>query len=87
MVVDEKGVFVPHADPELSFLVSGAGRLIGLENGDPLDATNYKIESRRAFRGMALAVIQAGDSAGRIQVSVTSKGLEPANITVDAVEG
>ena len=84
IVVDDHGVFVPHANPELSFEVTGAGTLIGLENGDPIDTTNYKSSSRKAFNGMALAVVQARDSAGTIHVTVTGKGLTSASIEVKA---
>ena len=79
-IVDAQGRFVPRANPELTFAVAGAGALIGLENGDPIDTTNYKLNSRKAFNGMALAVVQAAKVSGPISVTVTAEGLASATI-------
>jgi len=78
-VVDERGRFVPHADNDVVFKVEGPARVIGLENGDPLDTTNYKLNHRRVFNGMALAIIQADADRGAITVSAHSKGLGSAS--------
>jgi beta-galactosidase len=67
-VVDAEGRPVPHASPDIAFAVEGPARLIGLENGDPLDTTNYKLDHRRAFHGMMLAVVQADAAAGTVTV-------------------
>ncbi len=82
-VVDDRGVLVPAAIPELAFEVTGAGALIGLENGDPIDTANYKSSRRKAFHGMALAVVQAAEHAGAIHVRVAAEGLSPASIRVE----
>jgi beta-galactosidase len=79
-IVDAQGRFVPRANPELTFAVAGAGALIGLENGDPIDTTNYKLNSRKAFNGMALAVVQAAKVPGPVSVTVTAEGLASATI-------
>ena len=78
-VVDERGRFVPHADNDVVFEVRGPARLIGLENGDPLDTTNYKLSHRRVFKGMALAIVLAEDSPGAIAVLAYSKRLGSAS--------
>ena len=78
-VVDERGRFVPHADSDVTFEVRGPARLIGLENGDPLDTTNYKLTHRCVFRGMALAIVQADADRGAITVSASSRGLGSAS--------
>jgi beta-galactosidase len=78
-VVDERGRFVPHTDNEVTFQVHGPARLIGLENGDPLDTTNYKLNHRRVFHGMALAIVQADGGRGAITVSASSEGLGSAS--------
>ena len=62
-IVDGEGRLVPHADHDITFVVDGPARLIGLENGDPIDTTNYKLSHRKAFGGMLLAIVQAGDAA------------------------
>jgi len=78
-VVDERGRFVPHAGHDVVFEVKGPARLIGLENGDPLDTTNYKLSHRRVFNGMALAIVQADADRGAITVSASSRGLASAS--------
>ncbi len=83
-IVDSKGNFVPLAQHELEFEVSGVGHLIGLENGDPIDSTNYKINKRKAFNGMALAIIQVGSESGEIKVTVSGEGLERNEISIKA---
>lgn len=83
-VVDTQGRVVPHAGPDVTLGVCGPARLIGLENGDPLDATNYKLDHRRAFNGRMLAVVQAGDDPGIIKISAHADGLASATATVTA---
>ena len=82
-IIDANGTFTPLAQNELQFEVSGPGKLIGLENGDPIDTTNYKINKRKAFNGMALAVIQAGKESGVIKVCVSGEGLELCEIEIN----
>lgn len=77
-VVDAQGRFVPYAGPDVTVTVEGPARLIGLENGDPIDSTNYKLNHRKAFNGMLLAIVQAGDTEGAARVTVQSEGLASA---------
>ncbi len=81
-VIDQAGRFVPSANEKVCVAVEGPGRLVGLENGDPLDRTNYKADHRSTFHGMLLAVIQAGEDPGTITVSAQAEGLEPARCQV-----
>ncbi len=81
-VVDAQGRVVPVADDEITFVVSGAGRLIGVGNGDPSDHTPDKGTVRRVFNGLAVAIVQAGKKAGDLRVVATSPGLAPATTVV-----
>ena len=81
-IVDAEGKFVPSANPDVSVTVEGHARLIGMENGDPIDSTNYKLNHRKAFNGMLLAIVQAGDQAGSVRVTANAEGLEPATATL-----
>jgi beta-galactosidase len=83
-VVDASGQPVPRVNPDIRVDVSGPGRLVGLENGDPLDTSNYKLNHRRAFHGRMLAVVQAGDQEGTIVVTARSDGLGEAACRVEA---
>ena len=74
------GNLAPGANPEIEVTVEGPGMLIGMENGDPIDGTNYKLDHRCAFHGMALAVVQSTGGAGTVTVVAKSEGLQPDRI-------
>jgi len=65
--------------------VTGAGRLVGLDNGDSTDYDPYKGVSRRLFSGKLMAIVAAGLEPGPVRVVVTSPGLEPAMLEIGAV--
>lgn len=76
------GNLVPNASNKLHVAVSGAGRLLGLDNGDPESKELYTSADRVAFAGMAFAIVQSARSAGEITITITSEGLERATLTV-----
>ncbi|MBD0378698.1 glycoside hydrolase family 2 TIM barrel-domain containing protein [Paenibacillus sedimenti] len=73
---DENGHTVENANNRVHVQVTGAGRLIGLDNGDSTDYDPYKGMSRRLFSGKAMAIIGAAMEPGKIKVEVSSTGLE-----------
>jgi beta-galactosidase len=83
-IQDANGAIVPSAENTVSFAVSGAGRLVGVDNGNPIDTASYKGTSRKAFSGKVLAIIQSTGSPGQITVTATSSGLTMASTTVSA---
>lgn len=82
---DEYGNVVENANNRVSVQVTGAGRLIGLDNGDSTDYDQYKGISRRLFSGKLMAIIGATSEPGKIQVNVSSKGLEGQVAEYDAL--
>jgi len=83
-VQDAQGRTVPITDNEVTFRVSGAGKLIGVGNGDPTDHASDKGTSRKAFSGFCMAVVQSSKTAGNITVEATSPGLASATLTIAA---
>jgi beta-galactosidase len=79
-VVDENGQVVPDADELIKITIDGAGTLIGLDNGNPMDHTSMKSNERKTFNGLALAVVQSGNRPGSIQVQASSATLKGASI-------
>jgi beta-galactosidase len=75
---------VPIADNEVTFRVSGEGKLIGVGNGDPTSHESDKGTSRKAFSGFCMAVVQSTKTAANITVEATSPGLAPASVTIAA---
>jgi beta-galactosidase len=83
-VHDANGRFAAIADNEVTFRVSGAGKLIGVGNGDPTDHESDKGTSRKAFSGLCMAIVQTTKTAGSITVEATSSGLAPSTVTISA---
>ena len=81
-VVDAQGRVVPVADNEVSFKVSGGAKLLGVSDGDPSSHESDKADKRRAFSGLAMAIVQAGKQAGEMRVEASSPGLESATAVV-----
>lgn len=82
---DKDGEFTANANDRVFVEVSGAGRLIGLDNGDSSDYEPYKGTSRRLFSGKLLAVIAAKTEPGEIRVRVTSPSVPESTLTLQAV--
>ncbi|BCN30506.1 glycoside hydrolase family 2 TIM barrel-domain containing protein [Anaeromicropila herbilytica] len=83
--VDEQDVFVANARSRMDVSVSGAGRLVGLDNGDSTDYDSYKGTSRKLFSGKLLAIIAAKLEPGDITVTISSKGFETVVETLKAL--
>lgn len=74
--VDVNGIPVGNARNLIRVEVSGAGRLVGLDNGDSTDYDSYKGNNRRLFSGKLLAMIESTLEPGEITVRAYSEGLE-----------
>jgi beta-galactosidase len=75
LLMDEKGVVVPDNDLQITFEVTGEGKLIGLDNGDLRSDEPFKGYQRITYFGKALAVVQASRNSGKITVRATADGL------------
>lgn len=84
-VVDDNKVPVENANNRVEVCVTGAARLIGLDNGDSTDYDQYKGTSRRLFGGKLLAVIAAKLEPGDIYVDISSPNLDPVKIKLTAL--
>lgn len=82
---DADGNYVANANNRIEIEVSGAGRLVGLDNGNSTDYDQYKGTSKRLFSGKLLAIIAAKFEAGDIKVRATSKGLKECELLLKAV--
>jgi beta-galactosidase len=84
-VVDGEGTTVPEARTRLTFEVSGEGRLLATDNGDPADHTPFGSAARAAFHGWGLGLVKAQE-AGTMRVTVRGEGME-ASVEVRVVGG
>lgn len=87
-VVDEKGGFKATATDEIAFSVQGPGEVVATDNGDPTDYVAFPSKQRKAFAGLALAIVKAKKgAAGQITVTADAKGLEVGQVVVNIVGG
>ncbi|GIO16785.1 hypothetical protein J19TS2_63400 [Cohnella xylanilytica] len=82
---DEKGNPVDNANNRVRVEVTGAGRLLGLDNGDSTDYDPYKGLSRRLFGGKLMAIVGAALEPGRVRIEVSSVGMENAVLELESV--
>lgn len=85
-VTDESGVPVGNARNRIKVEVSGAGRLVGLDNGDSTDYDSFKGDNKRLFSGKLLAMVETTLEAGDIVIRASSKGLQSAELCVKSVK-
>lgn len=82
-IVDKHGWVVPNADNLVRFTVQGQGTLDGTDNGNPVDTTPMKSQIRKAFNGLALAVVRSTRKAGTIRLTAVSRNLKSAVILIE----
>ena len=73
------------APPIAATPVSGAGRLLAVDNGNQNDTTPLRSPARQLNRGRALAVVQSlAHESGAIFVTVTAPGLPEARLKLQS---
>jgi beta-galactosidase len=85
-VQDAQGRVLPITDNVVKFYVAGAGKLIGVGNGDPTDHESDRGALRKAFSGYCMALVQSANAPGTLTVKAESPGLTPAIVTIAANE-
>ncbi len=75
---------VPQADQTVKFNVEGPAIIAGVDNGNQVSLEPFKSDTRKAFNGMCLLVVQAGKSPGPIKITATSENLESAVVTLES---
>jgi beta-galactosidase len=83
-VLDAEGRACPDADIPLTATLRGPGKLAGMANGDATDLESFQGPTVMADHGLALAVIRAGKTPGKIVVQVAGGGLPAAEVAIEA---
>lgn len=86
-VVDARGRPVPDADTLLRFTITGDAAVIGVGNGDPTSLEADHASERRAFHGLAQAIVRIGATPGVIGVHAHADGLTAGAIAMSARTG
>jgi beta-galactosidase len=89
-VLDKQGREVPTTNNLVQFSVVGDAKIIGVGNGDPSSHEADKCDNgscqRHLFNGKCQLILQSGKAAGRVVVTASSAGLQPASITVETIK-
>ncbi len=85
--LDKEGRLVPIADNKIGFNISGAGKLIGVGNGDPNCQESDKASKRSLFNGLAQVILQSTKRPGEIDIEAVKDGWEgpelmPAKLSI-----
>jgi beta-galactosidase len=86
-VRDSQGRLIPTASNYVQFSLTGAGKIIGIGNGDPScreadRPASPTSASRSAFSGQCMVFVQATKQAGTIELRATGEGLASAVVTL-----
>jgi beta-galactosidase len=85
-VQDRDGRTVPRANDQVRFSIDGPGRIVATDNGDPTSFESFGSPDRRAFNGLALAIVRATRGArGSIKVRASAQGLRSASTDIRVV--
>jgi beta-galactosidase len=83
-ILDKDGNVVPEADNLVNFKLNGNAFIASVDNGDPVNHDSFKVNYRKAFHGLALAIVQSKETPGVINFTATSNGLQSAALTIKA---
>jgi beta-galactosidase len=83
-IVDKDGNMVPDAETLVNFKITGAGSIAAVDNGDPVTHDPFIASYRKAFHGLALAIVRPAEKAGKISFTATADGLPAASIVLTA---
>ncbi|MGA2232851.1 MAG: glycoside hydrolase family 2 TIM barrel-domain containing protein [Tepidisphaeraceae bacterium] len=84
-VTDAKGVPVLAADNEITFTVTGAGKLAATDSADGNSQEPFQGNKRQAFGGTCLAFVKATAAGGPITITATADGLADGSANLEAV--
>lgn len=82
--VDEKGRLQMNTNQKVRFLVSGAGTIAAVGNGNGQTQDSYSGDTIDLFNGRALVVLRTARKAGEIKLTATGDGLSMSSIGLHA---
>ena len=81
-VVDKEGNLCPWADQNIQFTLTGEGKIAGVDNGSPFSLERFQANSRHAFFGKCMVVVQAGKAPSVIKLTAKGVDLQPQTIEI-----
>ncbi len=89
-LTDPAGIPVTGEDVLLHMELTGNGRIVGVDNGDPRDTTSFLPEEdtsvfKRTFHGACVLIVQSTDEEGTINLRVTAEGINEAETQIASI--
>lgn len=82
-VLDKAGITVPRAKNPIHFSIIGPGEIIATDNGNATDLSSFQDTDRKAFNGLALAIVKAKrGQRSVITLTASSDGLTSAKTRI-----
>jgi beta-galactosidase len=81
-ILDADGNPVPTADNLIYFSIRGPGRIVGVDNGNPVSHESFQSNQRQVFNGLCLAIIQSTNIPGILQVTAQADSLVADKVNV-----
>ncbi|HQK39483.1 MAG TPA: DUF4982 domain-containing protein, partial [Flavobacterium alvei] len=83
-VVDKNGNPCPTATQQLNFSVSGKGTYRAACNGDATSLEQFHLPTMKLFSGKLVVLVQSTEEAGKLELTVTGKGLKSGKIGLES---
>jgi beta-galactosidase len=82
-VADKNGLTVPRSKNPIQFEIEGPGEILATDNGDATSFESFQAPERRAYNGLALAIIRSKPGTpGTIKITAKSDGLKTGSVTI-----
>jgi len=85
-IVDKEGNLVPGASNLLEFSITGNASLAATDNGYQADTASFTNNKRRAWKGMALAIVRSSAKKGNSTLTVRAAGLPLTTVAFKIVD-
>lgn len=82
-VVDKDGNVCPDVDSLVKFNVKGAGKYKAAANGNAASLDLFHLPQMHLFSGKLVAIVEAGEVPGNINLQATMKGVRSGSITIE----
>lgn len=81
-VTDRDGNLVYDAANEVTVLVDGPAKLLGLESGNLASHEDYTANKRKVYNGKLLAYIQSNGKPGAVTITINTPGLPASTVVI-----
>lgn len=80
---DDDGVRNPKAEDLIHFGISGPGQIVAVANANPMSTESFQGNTRKAWRGKCLVIVQSDRKAGEVIVKADVAGMKGSNVVIN----